>query len=383
MKRRAVYAGTFDPITKGHEFMIEQAAALFDEVIVAIGINPDKNPMFTVEERLEMVKALTNHLPNVRTTSFDNQLLIKFATAAKASFIVRGIRDIKDYDYEKTMRHINADINSDVTSVFLMPPREIAEVSSSTVKGLMGPEGWAHLVAKYVSKPVLKRLIQKKYAFVWQELLALGAEGSETKFWDAILDPYLDDKRFYHNPGHICDLLHLYEKIKDKIQDKATYLLALVTHDIDKTEAASAQFVKKLVSELGLPKSVSDRAAQVIGYSKTHLAAKTDSDALYFLDSDLAILGRPENEFDEYELQVRQEYQHVPEKDFRRIRAGILRKFLDKELRPHVYLTKYFRDSYETQARKNLERSIKNLQSDLRNFDEDEPSMASVKDDRP
>ncbi|MCB6183651.1 pantetheine-phosphate adenylyltransferase [Leeia sp. TBRC 13508] len=153
---KAVYAGSFDPLTKGHLWMIEQGVKLFDELIVAVGINPDKKYTFTRSERLDMLKESTQHLPNLRVDSFDNQFLVNYARAQGAQYILRGIRTSSDYEYERNMRYINDDLVPSVNTIFLMPPREIAEVSSTMVKGMVGPEGWESILGKYVPEAVLE-----------------------------------------------------------------------------------------------------------------------------------------------------------------------------------------------------------------------------------
>lgn len=161
MATKGVYGGSFDPITVGHLWMIEQGARLFDELIVAIGINPDKKYTFSLEDRLDMLRDSTRSLRNLNIDTFENKYLVQYASSIGAKFILRGIRSEADYEYERAMRHVNSDLNSDVTTIFLMPPREIAEVSSSLVKGLVGPSGWEKVVRKYVPEPVYKRFLRK------------------------------------------------------------------------------------------------------------------------------------------------------------------------------------------------------------------------------
>jgi len=156
-----VYAGSFDPPTRGHIWMMEQGAELFDTLIVALGINPGKHCLFAVEERLEMLRQSTAHLPNVRVESFTNQFLISFAASRGARFVLRGIRNESDYEQERAMRNVNADFDPGITTVFLMPPRGIAEVSSSLVKGLVGPEGWQDVVRSYVTPAVFEKLRER------------------------------------------------------------------------------------------------------------------------------------------------------------------------------------------------------------------------------
>jgi pantetheine-phosphate adenylyltransferase len=158
--RLAVYAGSFDPLTIGHVWMIEQGIRLFDQVVVAIGINPDKRYAFGLEERVEMLRSSTKGYRNVKVDTFSNQFLITYARSIGASHILRGIRSESDYEYERVMRNINGDLNPEIGTIFLMPPRGIAEISSSMVKGLIGPVGWEAIVRDYVPKPVFDKLIK-------------------------------------------------------------------------------------------------------------------------------------------------------------------------------------------------------------------------------
>jgi pantetheine-phosphate adenylyltransferase len=160
-KRVGIYAGSFDPPTVGHVWMVQESAKLFDELVVALGINPDKRSTFSVEERLEMLRQCTAQLANVRIAMFTNEFLIDFAFKERAAFIVRGIRSETDYEYERVMRNINGDLNPEITTVFLMPPRDIAEVSSSMVRGLVGPKEWQEVARPYLPLPVYRKFLQK------------------------------------------------------------------------------------------------------------------------------------------------------------------------------------------------------------------------------
>ena len=154
-----VYAGSFDPLTLGHLWMIEQGARLFDRLIVAVGINPEKRCAFPLDERLDMLRESTKSIRNVSVESFENTYLIHYAQSVNATHILRGIRSVADYEFERTMRNINSALDSTICTLFLMPPRDIAEISSSMVRGLIGPAGWKALVRKYVPVPVYRRLV--------------------------------------------------------------------------------------------------------------------------------------------------------------------------------------------------------------------------------
>lgn len=160
-KSKAVYAGSFDPLTVGHLWMIEEGVRLFGRLTVAIGVNPSKRATFSTEERLAMLRDATRHLRAVEVTSFGNQYLIDYARSIEATHVLRGIRSAGDYEYERVMRNINGDLSANITTVFLMPPRDIAEVSSSMVRGLIGPAGWREVVRKYVPPAVFAKLLER------------------------------------------------------------------------------------------------------------------------------------------------------------------------------------------------------------------------------
>ena len=157
----AVYAGSFDPPTNGHLWMISQGLALFDRLVIAIGQNPSKNYVFSTEERINLLRSSIPSCERLTITHFDNRYLVDYAEEVGAGFILRGIRSPGDYEYERVMRHINSDMATDINTVFLMPPREMAELSSSMVMGMVGPEGWGKTVRRYVPSPVFDALVTK------------------------------------------------------------------------------------------------------------------------------------------------------------------------------------------------------------------------------
>jgi pantetheine-phosphate adenylyltransferase len=158
-KRLGVYAGSFDPLTVGHLWMIEQGVLLFDRLVVAIGTNLEKRYTFTLDERMAMLRDSLKSFRNISLVTFSDRYLIDFAQSLGATHVLRGIRSESDYEYERTMRNINGDLDGHICTVFLMPPRDIAEVSSSMVKNLVGPQGWQKVVRKYVPNAVYRRLL--------------------------------------------------------------------------------------------------------------------------------------------------------------------------------------------------------------------------------
>ncbi|MBY6064012.1 pantetheine-phosphate adenylyltransferase [Pseudidiomarina sediminum] len=133
MHKRAIYPGTFDPITNGHADLIERAANLFSEVVVGVADNPRKNPMFSLAERVKLVEQVTTDLPNVRVVGFSG-LLVDFAKEHGATVLIRGLRAVSDFEYEFQMANMNRRLYPGLESVFLTPAEENSFISSTLVK---------------------------------------------------------------------------------------------------------------------------------------------------------------------------------------------------------------------------------------------------------
>lgn len=157
-KRIAVYAGSFDPLTNGHMWMIHEGAKLFDQLVIAIGTNPDKKYTYSLDQRLAMLKESVGKISNVKIDTFQNMYLVKYAKKIGAQYILRGLRNSADCTYEQGMCNINRDIDPSITTIVLMPPRNLCEISSSMIKGLIGVDNWRQIIKQYVPSPVLKKL---------------------------------------------------------------------------------------------------------------------------------------------------------------------------------------------------------------------------------
>lgn len=154
---KAICPGSFDPVTNGHMDIIRRAAGTFDEVIVAVMTNPRKTPLFTVEERVEMLRMAVRDLPNVRVASADG-LLVDFAREQGADIIVKGLRPIQDFEYEWQMGMVNKELNPQIETYFLMSRMEYSYLSSSIVRELASYGGD---VSELVPPGVAERLLQK------------------------------------------------------------------------------------------------------------------------------------------------------------------------------------------------------------------------------
>jgi len=154
MPVKALYPGTFDPPTNGHVDLIQRGSKLFDHLTVAILVNPVKNPLFTVDERVEMLKEATAGIPNVSVATFDG-LMVEFARRQGASAVLRGIRAISDYEHEFQMALMNRRLAPEVETVFLQPAGRYSFVSSRMLKEVFSFGGD---VSGLVPPNVLKRL---------------------------------------------------------------------------------------------------------------------------------------------------------------------------------------------------------------------------------
>ncbi len=156
--KTAIYAGTFDPITNGHLNVLTSAAQVFDQVIVAVAADNNKNTLFTLEERTTLAKASVSHLDNVQVEAFTG-LLVNFAREKGATALVRGLRMVSDFEYEMQMALFNKDLCSQLETVFFIADAEHSFISSSQVRNIASLGG---RVDKYVSAAVAAAL-QEKY----------------------------------------------------------------------------------------------------------------------------------------------------------------------------------------------------------------------------
>src|SRR5256885_1157416 len=138
--KRAIYPGSFDPVTNGHLDVVERARKLFDEIIVAVAHNDEKQPLFSLEERLELLQQTVGKIDNVRIAQFDG-LLVEFALEQKAIAVIRGLRAVSDFEFEFQMALMNRKLKDSVETIFLMPKEEYTYLSSRLVKRIAGSAG--------------------------------------------------------------------------------------------------------------------------------------------------------------------------------------------------------------------------------------------------
>ncbi|MBU0278310.1 pantetheine-phosphate adenylyltransferase [Gemella sp. zg-570] len=159
-KKIAIIPGSFDPITNGHLDIIKRSSKIFDEIIIAILVNPDKNYLFTREERVDMIENIVSNLPemkNVRVDSFSG-LLVNYAKKVNSNVIVRGLRAVSDFEYEMQLTSMNKTLDENIETFYMMTNTKYSFISSSIVKGV---SGFGADLTKFVPKLVAEKLEQK------------------------------------------------------------------------------------------------------------------------------------------------------------------------------------------------------------------------------
>src|SRR5436853_3249568 len=157
--KRAIYPGSFDPVTNGHLDVVERARKLFDEVIVAVAHNDEKQPLFSLEERLDLLKQTVGKIDHVQIAQFDG-LLVEFAAAQKATAVIRGLRAVSDFEFEFQMALMNRKLEASVETIFLMPKEEFTYLSSRLVKEIARLGGD---VSSFLP-PAVAKALGKKFA---------------------------------------------------------------------------------------------------------------------------------------------------------------------------------------------------------------------------
>ena len=158
MNQKAIYPGTFDPITNGHIDIIKRAARIFPELVVAVASSAAKRPYFPLETRIALIQDAVEGIPGVSVLGFD-ELLINFVRAQQATIIIRGLRAVSDFEYEFQLAGMNRKLSSEVETVFLTPSEKSMFISSSLVREIASLHGD---VSKFVPAPVVKALSNRR-----------------------------------------------------------------------------------------------------------------------------------------------------------------------------------------------------------------------------
>lgn len=360
--KKALYPGTFDPFTKGHEYIVEQSLKNFDFVEILITQNPNKKTMFSIKERLQMVQSLYKDNPKIKVATSEGNFTANYAESYNYYFLIRGIRDDKDFEYEKTIEKINQQINPSLSHFLIKSNQETNQISSSLVKSLLPFYGWELLVDNYVDNNIKKmisiKLYEENFSKIWYNI---AGESAITRKWlKIIMNEYSSPLRYYHNMQHILKMLNNleeYSKIYEiSNMEKNILSYAIVFHDIiydskkDNNEEESLLLFEDFSNEIGFFSHVNHKVKELIMATKNHDKNKGDDEAInLFLDLDLAILGAEKVVFDVYEKQIRKEYEWVPENVFFEKRHQIMKNFVN------CYKTDWAKKKYGNYLRLNIE----------------------------
>ena len=160
MSKIVIYPGSFDPFTLGHLNIIERASRVFDKVVIAVAHNVSKNTIFSIEERVEIIKETFKSNKNIEVDSFQG-LLVEYVKQAETNTVLRGMRSVSDFEYELQMAHANKTLNAELETIFMVTDSKFSHISSSLIKEIITLGGSAeHLVPKIVEKK-LKEKLQK------------------------------------------------------------------------------------------------------------------------------------------------------------------------------------------------------------------------------
>lgn len=357
--KKLAFAGSFDPITKGHLWVIQEALNMAQEVFVILAVNPSKKYLFDEKTRTSMVQEAIATLEGshrIKVISSQNEYVAQLATVTlQCDYLIRGIRSSVDFDYENIIQKTNTDVLYGAKTLFVIPPKELDSVSSSFVKSLVGPVGWHWHIKSFVPDCVYKVWLTKYITDT-----AVAYCGKEvTSFVQQAIEAYSAPTRFYHNCDHIAHCLQELQWLETQEnlnKTELTYLcLAILGHDIiygqgSNDEALSAQCTVDTLHKY-FPQ-LKSKVVESLILSTQHLTNTGARDKLAQILSsiDLAILAKPAPIYQDYCHKVRQEYSQYSDSEFQAGRGQVLEKLLST---PQLFAYPAF-SHYEELARHNL-----------------------------
>ena len=374
--KEIAFSGTLDPITNGHMWVIGEARALADEVTIFLSENTLKKPQFSAEERKRIVEqsAAERGWNNVRVVIVKSDYTARVAKKRGIDYLIRGIRNTSDFDYENLIQQTNVDVLQGAKTIFVMPPRDLGSVSSGFVRNLQGPVGWHWNMKKFVPRPAYQAWIldwlRKEWESLWTSQSADQASTADADYWFDYLTGeacYGAASRHYHNLDH---LVHGLSEIKawagrtdasaveiDTLRKAFWFHDAVYGHALEgiSDEEASATLWQgsKLVH-------IADDGSADLIRATDHFQESAIAHPLkdVMLGIDLAILGQDAETYDAYAAAIRQEYAHVPEPEYKAKRRKALLHLCDKARAGLLYGDAYFAECYGDDALANLTREI-------------------------
>jgi len=377
--KEIAFSGTLDPITNGHMWVIGEARSLADEVTIFLSENTLKRPQFPAEERKRIIElsAAERGWENVRVVIVKSDYTARVAKKRGIDYLIRGIRNTSDFDYENLIQQTNVDVLHGAKTIFVMPPRDLGSVSSGFVRNLQGPVGWHWNMKKFVPRPAYQAWIldwlRKEWESLWTSQSADQASTADADYWFTFLTgeaSYGGATRHYHNLDH---LVHGLSEIKAwggrsnaTTAEIETLKKAFWFHDAvygqSQDPVSDEEASARLWLDSKLDFGAADDSADLIR-ATDHFQVSTIDHPLkqVMLGVDLSILGQDADIYDGYAAAIRQEYQHMPEPEYKTKRRGALLHLCGKARAGVLYGDAYFTERYGDDALANMMREIDSL----------------------
>ena len=342
------FSGTLDPITNGHMWVIGEARAMADEVLVFISENPFKKCQFSADKRKKIIEisATQRGWNNIFVVIVRGDYTARVAKKYGIDYLMRGIRNTADFDYENLIQQTNVDVLNGAKTIFVMPPRDLGSVSSSFIKGLQGPVGWHWLTKKFVPAPAYEAWIVDWLLSEWEQLWKCKnvdvQQKENSKHWFDYLignNSYGGANRQYHNLDH---LVHGLTEIKvwaancdASVQDVNTLKKAFWFHDCvygqHQTDISDEEASAQMWLESCLDAADAEGPASLIR-ATDHFQQLSIKHPLkdVLLGADLAILGQNQEIYDAYAHAIRAEYHYIPTELFNVNRLKALKQLCEK-----------------------------------------------------
>ncbi len=380
---KIAFAGTFDPLTNGHLWVIEEGLKIANKVVVFVAQNINKKTMFSAEKRKEMIQKTLNEKKlqdKVDVVIVRNEYVAKRALEEGAEYLIRGIRSAGDFDYEQLIQKTNTDILKGAKTIFVMPPPSLDSVSSSFVKSFIGPVGWHWNIKNFLPYSVYEEWLNHYVLqFFETEVVKMSTEMVQSQvqkdkvneFRNLLLTQYQGAKRNYHNLEHIAHCIQEFLWARENhYSDDVNYrqlALAILAHDIIYKDD---ELIKQKINLSGSDERKSAQviehffgkdfyyACQIIEATQhtSNLSFELDETMKLMRSIDLAILGQEEHIYEQYIQDIRAEYMEYNEYDYRMGRKKVLEKFAQAQLFEHPAFY-----HYEQFAKDNIQKELNKM----------------------
>ncbi len=377
--KKIAFSGTLDPITNGHMWVIGEARALADQVVVFISENPFKAPQFVAEKRKKIVEQslAERGWEDVSVIIVRGDYTARAAKRHGIEYLIRGIRNTTDFDYENLLQQANVDVLQGAKTIFVMPPRDLGSVSSSFVRGLQGPVGWHWSMKKFLPCPAYEAWILDWLRKEWEKLFHYPQPNPETACNAEYWFDYLTGEQIYGNPARAYhNLDHLVHGLSEiavwaantGAPTESTALLkkAFWFHDAvyggKSAEVSNEEASAQLWLSSGLDTTNAENVAALIRTTNHAQRGKTAHPlAAAMIGADLGILGQSAEVYAAYAQSVRQEYGWMPEAEYGAGRKAVLEHFHQAALKGELFEDPYFAALYQASAIENLASEISGI----------------------